>query len=169
MVMYSFFWGPYMWEILHSITFNENISEKEKRKFIESMILILPCKVCKMHFCKLYDKYKYRPIKSSKITHMIHNSVNVFLNKDKISYSQAKLIWSHNNISHDSIKIILYCLGIEFDNNVEQFIKELTKYIRGLHILNTHNKYKFFNSVHKFDNYVGNINDIKTFYLSKRV
>lgn len=91
-------WGPYMWFILHIISFEypHNPTEHEKnayRDFFQTLKYILPCKDCRKHYTKHIQQYPITPHLDSKKTLIdwlvqVHNSVNISLNKPTLTTQQ---------------------------------------------------------------------------------
>ena len=84
-------WGPFMWFILHIISFNypENPTPFDKqsyRDFFNSLKHVIPCKECKKHYTKNIQEHPITPHLDNK-KHLIewlikiHNLVNISLNK----------------------------------------------------------------------------------------
>lgn len=84
-------WGPFMWFILHIISFNypDNPTPFDKqsyRDFFNSLKHVIPCEECKKHYTKNIQEHPITPHLDSK-THLIewvikiHNLVNISLNK----------------------------------------------------------------------------------------
>lgn len=123
-------WGPYMWFILHLISFNypKNPSPYDKQaytSFFTSIKDILPCENCKTHYSKNIQLYPIGPNLDSKrqlvewlIT--IHNQVNISLGKPTLTIGQVLETYKElNPIS----PFIMYD-----QNKVEETIK--AKYIK---------------------------------------
>lgn len=84
-------WGPFMWFILHIITFNypENPTSFDKqsyRDFFNSLKYVIPCDQCRKHYTKNIQEHPITPHLDSKKYLIewlikIHNLVNISLNK----------------------------------------------------------------------------------------
>lgn len=100
--MMTYIWEPVLWFFLHTISFNyplhpTNENKEEYKKFIYSLIHILPCKHCRNN---LKDNLKNFPISDkdmcnretfSKYVFNLHNKVNKMLNKNiKITYNEVR-------------------------------------------------------------------------------
>ena len=100
-------WGPYMWFILHLITFNypKNPSHFDKQSytnFFTSIKDILPCENCKKHYSKNLQVYPITPYLDSrkKIIEWlikIHNQVNITIGKPTLTLQQVLEIYKNIN------------------------------------------------------------------------
>lgn len=100
-------WGPALWHVLHTISFNYPVNPTQKQKkdykrFILSLEHVLPCKYCRINFktnCKdakicnsVFDNRK----SFSKFIYRLHCSVNKALLKNKCdSYSVVRNRYEH--------------------------------------------------------------------------
>ena len=95
------YWGPGLWNALHSITFDfpETPSDQDRqnyRNFFHSLKFVLPCSSCRDHFKKgIEEEMPIEPSLKSRdtITKWLvdfHNNVNKRLNKPEISYESVK-------------------------------------------------------------------------------
>lgn len=84
-------WGPFMWFILHIISFNypekpTPFDKQSYRDFFNSLKHVIPCKECKKHYTKNIQEHPITPHLDNK-KHLIewlikiHNLVNISLNK----------------------------------------------------------------------------------------
>lgn len=117
-------WGPLAWHLLHSFSINNNtkISDKNKDKyyfFYICFVDIIPCKICSIHY---NDFLNYIiPLDKDKITrkyikhwvYEIHNLINEYLNKKKISYNNC--ILQHSNINNNDIFFFINTIYFNFD------------------------------------------------------
>ena len=129
-------WGPGLWELIHSITYNygfiqmTDIKKKQYIYFFISIAYLLPCDGCK----KLYIQYiKKNPIKQHihsydslmNWTNKLHNSVNSRLNKKVFSLDESKRNYIDNNsvkINHTKIYYIINLLIKNCNyNNIKYF------------------------------------------------
>jgi len=85
-------WGPYLWNVLHALTFKYEPSKDRtsyKRLFTYHLFNMLPCKPCRQNFRRHIESY---PIKLdtreslSRWLVKIHNIINATLEKKKIKY-----------------------------------------------------------------------------------
>ena len=128
--MNSEIWGPYMWFILHLISFNypKNPTEYDKqayRDFFTSLKDILPCYNCKKHYSKNLQTYPITPNLDNKKQFVewlikIHNQVNISLGKPILTTRQV--LETYKNMNPIS-PFIMYD-----QNKVEENIKK--KYIK---------------------------------------
>ena len=93
--------GRHSWALIHSIgaSFPLEPNEKERealKKFVESLSVIYPCKVCRDHFAKMLQN-KIIPTKNrntiSKFFCNIHNEVNLRLGKENFDCNKMFDIW----------------------------------------------------------------------------
>jgi hypothetical protein len=95
-------WGPALWHVLHTISFNYPVSPTEKQKndyrvFINSLQNVLPCGVCRKNLTEnikavgtpSHDALRNRET-FSRFIFDLHNQVNKMLNK-KIEPSYEKI------------------------------------------------------------------------------
>ena len=84
-------WGPFMWFILHIITFNypekpSSFDKQSYRDFFISLKNIIPCEQCRKHYTKNIQEHPITPHLDNKKNLIewlikIHNLVNISLNK----------------------------------------------------------------------------------------
>jgi hypothetical protein len=96
-------WGPFMWFILHIISFNypDTPSPFDKdayRDFFNALKNVIPCDQCKKHYTRHLQDYPITPhldSKKSLIEWMIqiHNLVNVSLNKKQFTTEEVLTIY----------------------------------------------------------------------------
>lgn len=115
-------WGPHLWFVLHTITFNypfKPTSEDKKnyKTFLLSLQHILPCSICRKHYKRhLQENPPYEALKNrdSFIKWLIdlHNEVNGETGK-KSTYTYKEIINKYekiynmkinNNIDNNEIK-----------------------------------------------------------------
>lgn len=101
-------WGPSMWNIIHTISFEypNNPTTEDKQKhvdFILNLQFILPCKECRNHLSEILRNMKFN------ISHMknkytfskfcvdLHNTVNKRLGKPIIPYQNVYMYYNKLN------------------------------------------------------------------------
>jgi hypothetical protein len=100
-------WGPPMWHVLHTISFNyplnpTNNDKKNYYNFYHNLQNILPCKTCRDNLKKNFktlpltlDVFKNRHI-LSKYIYDLHELVNASLNKkSNLTYEYVRDIYEH--------------------------------------------------------------------------
>jgi len=100
-------WGPSMWHVLHTISFNypNNPTLEDKKKymnFIKSLKYILPCKYCRIN---LKNNFKSLPLTIkemenrqtfSRYIYNLHELINKMLNKKSgLSYCDVRERYEH--------------------------------------------------------------------------
>lgn len=117
-------WGPHLWFVLHTITFNYPINptkedKKNYKKFLYSLKEILPCSICRKHY-KRHLKHN-PPIKALEnrdefIKWMIdlHNEVNGETGK-KNTYTYHEIINRYERIYN--MKIVTNLSEMESEQN----------------------------------------------------
>lgn len=100
-------WGPYMWFVLHLITFNypknpTNYHKQAYRDFFNSLKDVIPCESCRKHYAKNIQNYPITPNLDSKRKLVewliqIHNQVNMSLNKPVLTTKQVLEIYQTIN------------------------------------------------------------------------
>lgn len=100
--MQTSIWGPNLWFVLHTISFNypvkpTNIEKKHYENFIMSLQHVLPCIYCRDNFKANLAKVKFSPSVMrnrstfSKFIYDLHNCVNIMLNKTEyITYEEVR-------------------------------------------------------------------------------
>jgi len=87
-------WGPFIWDILHWISFNFCIMDAEfKKLFLMYLPNLLPCKKCKENYLKhIHDEPPDFSSKNnfSRWLVKIHNKTNKMLKKPVVSYSKVE-------------------------------------------------------------------------------
>ena len=91
-------WGPIFWSTLHiaSLSYSDKPTERQKKNikcFYESMIDVLPCPICRVHY---EENLKEMPIEPALEGRMLlvmwvfnmHNKVNVQLGKREITFDE---------------------------------------------------------------------------------
>ena len=100
-------WGPPMWHVLHTMSFNYPVSPSEKQKqkyfsFLKSLLYVLPCGKCrdnlKINFKKLPLTMKHLKSRQtlSRYVYDLHELINTMLGKQSgLSYEQVKERYEH--------------------------------------------------------------------------
>ena len=101
-------WGPALWHVLHTISFNYPVkptkqNKKDYKKFLLALQKVLPCKYCRLNFrqnckkAKICDNVFSSRDKFSKFVYRLHCEVNkATKNKNKCkSYSQVRDRYEH--------------------------------------------------------------------------
>ncbi len=95
-------WGPPLWHVLHTISFNYSTipSDDDKKNyynFFKNLKYILPCKYCRTNLIDNYKKVKFSKKifenrdSLSKWVYILHNHVNYMLGKEcNLSYQQVR-------------------------------------------------------------------------------
>ena len=88
-------WGPHYWFFLHTVAmsyphFPNAVTKKKFYEFIQNLPLFIPVEEIAGKFVKLLDQYPVTPYLDSRETfvrwtHFIHNKINEYLEKPKIS------------------------------------------------------------------------------------
>lgn len=100
-------WGPSMWHVLHTISFNypvkpSNEQKQHYRDFIISLQHILPCGKCRENFktnlkqLPLLRKHMKNRETFSKYVYNLHELINKMLNKKSgLTYSEVRERYEH--------------------------------------------------------------------------
>jgi len=134
--MQSSKWGSHMWFYLHTVSFNypETNPTTEQKKNIynlfDNLQYTLPCKYCRDSykiFFKYFDINQYLNDRMGLTfyTYILHNLVNMKLNKSKISFIDA--VNKYEKIRANSLFNINK--NIEFANNSENKYRKITKHL----------------------------------------
>jgi hypothetical protein len=115
-------WGPHLWFVLHTITFNYPVKptiedKKNYKTFLLSLEHILPCNICRRHFKRhIQENPPYTALKSrdSFIKWMIdlHNEVNGETGK-KSTYTYKEILNKYEKI-----------YNMRINNNIENINEE---------------------------------------------
>jgi hypothetical protein len=101
--MMTAIWGPPMWHLLHTISFNYPISPSEEQKmyyynFYSNLQNILPCKYCRDNLSKIsfsMDIFKNRDVLSRYI-YNLHETINTMLGKTSgLCYEDVRDRYEH--------------------------------------------------------------------------
>jgi hypothetical protein len=90
--MITSIWGPSLWHVLHTISFNypDNPTREDKENyynFLKYLGKVLPCKFCRDNYCKNFAKIGFNENclsnrnSFSRCIYRLHNAVNYDLNK----------------------------------------------------------------------------------------
>jgi len=100
-------WGPPMWHVLHTMSFNYPVSPSEKQKhkyftFFKSLLYVLPCGKCrenlKINFKKLPLTMKHLKTRQtlSRYVYDLHELINTMLGKHSgLSFEQVRERYEH--------------------------------------------------------------------------
>ena len=100
-------WGPNLWHVLHTISFNYPVNPTEQEKihymnFIKSLQYVLPCRYCRINLKKNLNKHKLtkKVLESrdsfSRWLYKLHNHVSKMLGKTgNISYYEVRERYEH--------------------------------------------------------------------------
>jgi hypothetical protein len=122
-------WGPSLWELIHTISFNYSLDKKKEYKlFFEIIKYLIPCEKCKNHYI-IYLKYKpierFLDNKNNLIlwVNKLHNDINKKLNKKiyNLKNSKKKYYDPNNILIIDNKKIFVFISYLILNNN--DFIK----------------------------------------------
>ena len=118
-------WGPHLWKSIHYIALgypeNPSIQDKENYKnFFYILRYIIPCKYCRDHYEKNIndlpniDLYLDTNIRLFEWTVLLHNKVNLMLNKKEMTLKDAYNLYTKNNNNIYLIIGIILCIIILF-------------------------------------------------------
>ena len=104
-------WGPKLWFVLHTMSFNyptnpTNIDKQSYHNFFDGLKTIIPCTLCRSHYIEHTTKYPIIPHLNSKqalVKYVIdlHNIVNKSLGKRIYSYDEViKLYKNYYNTKY---------------------------------------------------------------------
>ena len=100
-------WGPPLWHVLHTISFNYPVNptqkqQREYKRYFLSLRNVLPCKHCRENFnCNSKSaRYSEKVFKNrnsfSRFVYRFHNSVNKALGKEKYkTYEEIRDRYEH--------------------------------------------------------------------------
>ena len=105
--MMTSIWGPPMWHILHTVSFNYPVEPTEEQKknyynFYSNLVNILPCRYCRENLCKNFKKlplnksvFKNRD-SLSRYIYAIHEEINKMLGKkSNLTYEMVRDRYEH--------------------------------------------------------------------------
>jgi len=105
--MLTSIWGPALWHVLHTMSFNYPVhpSESEKKNymdFVKKMEYVLPCKYCRVNLKKNFEilPLTKNVMKSrdtfSKYIYELHEHINTMLGKkSNLTYEKVREIYEH--------------------------------------------------------------------------
>lgn len=100
-------WGPSMWHVLHTMSFNYPVEptcdqKKQYMEFVYSLKHVLPCGKCRKNLCKNLKKLPLKPSHMvsrstfSKYVYDLHELVNTMLHKKSgLSYDDVRERYEH--------------------------------------------------------------------------
>lgn len=100
-------WGPSMWHVLHTMSFNYPTEptcddKKHYMNFVYSLRYVLPCGKCRKNLCKNLKKLPLKPSHMasratfSKYVYDLHETVNTMLHKKSgLSYDDVRERYEH--------------------------------------------------------------------------
>jgi hypothetical protein len=108
-------WGPFFWHTIHIVALGypqkPNYAEKKAAKeFFESLAFLLPCSICKEHLRVHLRKHPITPHLDRrddlfKYTVMLHNEVNISLNKPTMT--ELEVLYYYKKVgARDSSPVI---------------------------------------------------------------
>ena len=124
-------WGPQLWSVLHSITFNypiePSIEEINRyRAFLHSLKNVIPCDTCSFELIDYINSYPPRlGSKQDFINWMIelHNHVNRKLDKREYTYSEVVNLYNTTYsggiryyFTGKNMLIVILCMIIIYQN-----------------------------------------------------
>jgi hypothetical protein len=118
--MMTSIWGPPMWHVLHTISFNYPVEPTKEQKeyyynFYSNLVNILPCRYCRDNLCNNFKKlpltksvFKNRD-SLSRYVYLLHEEVNKMLEKkSNLTYEMVRDRYEHFRsrcLNDDKIKI----------------------------------------------------------------
>lgn len=181
-------WGPYIWYIMHIVSFNypysfyknKNFNKTKKlyEAFYNHIYSIIPCTNCREHYKNQMEKYPIKLyIEKNQLSELIifyHNNVNALNNKKIYSYNQAKKIYVDKNnnlkINYENIfylvEILILC-NTDF-KMIQKILNDLKYLLYNFeffkkipaNLLNTNSKNKFVNFFFNWKNKLYNFPNI---------
>jgi|TARA_Y100000389_G_C17158166_1_gene363004 hypothetical protein len=105
-------WGPKLWFVIHTVTFNystnpTNIDKKVHFDFFMNLRFTIPCELCRNHYTQHLQKHPLLPNLSNKDFLVkwgidLHNEVNKSLNKRVLSYEEVMNYYKEEYRKSDS-------------------------------------------------------------------
>lgn len=133
-------WGSHLWFYLHTVSFNypqDNPTEEQKiniYKLFENLQYTLPCKYCRDSY-KIFFKYfdiKYYLNDRMGLTfyvYVLHNLVNMKLNKSRISFIDAinnyEKIRANTTFDINKNKLFAYNAERKYNNITKKLINKI--------------------------------------------
>ena len=105
--MLTSIWGPPMWHVLHTMSFNYPVKPTKEDKdnyynYFKNLVNVLPCRYCRDNLKKNYKKIKFNKsvFKNrdtlSRFVYNLHEEVNRVLGKkSKLTYNQVRDRYEH--------------------------------------------------------------------------
>lgn len=96
-------WGSSLWDIIHIISSINNfiVLKSHYKSFFDSLVNLIPCIVCKIHYMSYIRSYPILKLKDSNSfcvwVNNLHNSVNKRTRKKIFSLEQSKKRYIHDN------------------------------------------------------------------------
>ena len=105
--MMTSIWGPPMWHILHTISFNYPVEPTKEHKvnyynFYSNLVNILPCRYCRDNLCKNFKKFPLNKSvfknrdSLSRYIYELHETINKMLGKkSNLTYEMVRDRYEH--------------------------------------------------------------------------
>ena len=105
--MLTYVWGPALWHVLHTLSFNYPTSptvadKKHYSQFIKSLQYVLPCKYCRTNLTEHLKKYPLLPSTMetresfSRYVYNLHETINTMLKKQSgLTYENVRDRYEH--------------------------------------------------------------------------
>jgi hypothetical protein len=105
--MMTSIWGPPMWHILHTISFNYPVEPTKEHKvnyynFYSNLVNILPCKYCRDNLCNNFKKFPLNKSvfknrdSLSRYIYELHETINKMLGKkSNLTYEMVRDRYEH--------------------------------------------------------------------------
>lgn len=137
-------WGPYAWNLYHSIPLYLQLQKRpfpEAEEWVNLWKNILPCSTCQTHYINYLDAYQPSelnlsdPYNLTQWTINIHNHVNASIGKEKWTQSQIYAYYGYPEElrfwSRNLLIFIYLCLHSPFVNwtSLTRFVKLITPYV----------------------------------------
>lgn len=119
-------WGPHLWKSIHYIAlgYPENPSREDRQNykdFFYTLKYIIPCKYCRDHYkdnindLPNIDMYLDTTVRLFEWTVLLHNKVNLMLNKPEMTLKDAYDLYTNKNKNNIYLIIgIILCIIILF-------------------------------------------------------
>ena len=105
--MMTSIWGPPMWHILHTISFNYPVEPTKEHKvnyynFYSNLVNVLPCKYCRDNLCNNFKKFPLNKSvfknrdSLSRYIYELHETINKMLGKkSNLTYEMVRDRYEH--------------------------------------------------------------------------
>jgi hypothetical protein len=105
--MLTYVWGPALWHVLHTLSFNYPTSptdadKKHYSQFIKSLQYVLPCKYCRTNLTENFKKCPILPTTMenrdsfSRYVYNLHETINTMLKKQSgLTYDNVRDRYEH--------------------------------------------------------------------------